>query len=687
MKPVLRAVVVFGALWAQSARAQVAGASGAAAQTSAAPTAGNGTSAAAAAGGTPAASPVVKPPILTPAPATPAPAAKPAAPTPAPPAPATVNLTPTAPTAAAAPAKAVTGPDTGVGLSPTAPSLGGGTMLSTKEAETLTPSTSGAADEWKFDFHGYLRAPLRASIGPATPVQLPSIYNYTGTGAAVIPPGSSYNPQTGTAPAVHCCQLHGVPRVPGALYTTWNYTNTVTGPWSELDFHYGNSRVTATVIVDAYNQTDGSYRALQDQQGIDQSFVTLNFPDVFGDYGGLVWNVGTFQNRYGTAGKYDGGMYETYLFGRTHQTGETLTANISNLDAKGNWSITLEHGIGAKMDIVPFLNDPYYQVLTNVPSGSTSGKVYLSQRDAEYLPYAGPVPMGSTFITHAHIGAKYQKILTLGAHYLFAWTPDDNWDPINSRGVDVSDLVPRAKGPIQGSMAIAGVEARVSAGAYGEGYLGWSHIDARNINAMADIIEVLHSYGGYQFKQNFFGQTFNNHTGVYNGPENETGTVDNISLQYSFSFGALARAPEDWWGDGPDLVLTGFGLMSIVHSPPPPGGPQDGSWDMSTKKLKFGLDAVYTPLDWLGFGGRFDAVLPDLDSAYSRTPGNPGGSSLDFGVLTGRAIIKTAFVTHESVTIEYQHYLLGKNAFASYPYEWVPKADADLVAIYATMWW
>ncbi len=48
---------------------------------------------------------------------------------------------------------------------------------------------------------------------------------------------------------------------------------------------------------------------------------------MFGEYGGLVWNVGTFQNRYGTAGKYDGGMYETYLFGRTHQTGETLTGD------------------------------------------------------------------------------------------------------------------------------------------------------------------------------------------------------------------------------------------------------------------------------------------------------------------------------------------------------------------------
>ena len=45
------------------------------------------------------------------------------------------------------------------------------------------------------------------------------------------------------------------------------------------------------------------------------------------------------------------------------------------------------------------------------------------------------------------------------------------------------------------------------------------------------------------------------HTGVYQGPQNETGTIDNIGLQYSFSFGALSRYPEDWWGDGPDLVV------------------------------------------------------------------------------------------------------------------------------------
>ena len=30
-----------------------------------------------------------------------------------------------------------------------------------------------------------------------------------------------------------------------------------------------------TVVVDAYNQTDGSYRNVQAQQGIDQVFLTM----------------------------------------------------------------------------------------------------------------------------------------------------------------------------------------------------------------------------------------------------------------------------------------------------------------------------------------------------------------------------------------------------------------------------
>src|ERR1700710_942452 len=62
----------------------------------------------------------------------------------------------------------------GLGLNPNTPQITGGTNLTTKEAESLTPTTNSAsADEWKFDFHGYMRAPLRVSMGPASPTYLP----------------------------------------------------------------------------------------------------------------------------------------------------------------------------------------------------------------------------------------------------------------------------------------------------------------------------------------------------------------------------------------------------------------------------------------------------------------------------------------------------------------------------------
>jgi hypothetical protein len=634
---------------------------------------------------------------MTPTPVSPPPAAPAVTPAPASP-PAT--LTPTTTAAPAAPPKAPSSVD--LSLPPSLPAVTG-TTLTTKQAESLTPTTSSGAgsDEWKFTFHGYFRAPLHASWGPPSPTNPPSS---TGGPGSVNPYPPGADPPPGT-------QLHALPRVPGYQYTSWEFTNTLGGPWTQLNFSYGNSRVTGTVIIDSWNQTDGSYKNLQAQQGIDQVFLTLNYPDALGDYGGLIWNIGSFANRYGAAGKYDGGMYETYLFGRTHVTGETLTANLTNLDAPGDWAVTLEHGVGMKLNAVPFLDNPWYKVIGN---GMSSGSNYQSDQDLEYLPYSGPVPEGSTFLHHAHVFAKYRKTWTLGAHYLFTWTPDDNWSPINSTRTDPTNpngdprLTQRTAGPIQGSMAILGGEARFEGREYGYGYLGYSHIDARNINALAQSVEVLHSYSGYSFKENFFGRTYNKHNGLYQGPENETGTVDSIMAQYSFSLGAWNKAPEEFWGDGTDLVFTAFGLLSIVHSPaspyavvnnPDPSRNLAQLWDMTTKKLKFGLDAQYTPLSWLGFGARYDNVKPDLDSAYSRTTQtvqvngqslllqNAGGSDLNFQVLTARAVLKTEFVTHETVTLLYSHYFLGPAAYPSYPLNWVARADADAVQLAATLWW
>ena len=61
-------------------------------------------------------------------------------------------------------------------------------------------------------------------------------------------------------------------------------------------------------------------------------------------------------------GKYDGGMYETYLFGRTHISGETLTANLTNLDTAGDWRSRWSTGSAPRYDIIPFLNNQNYQI-------------------------------------------------------------------------------------------------------------------------------------------------------------------------------------------------------------------------------------------------------------------------------------------------------------------------------------
>ncbi len=295
-----------------------------------------------------------------------------------------------------------------------------------------------------------MRAPLRATIGPPSPRRTPTRDparpelrdrpDEHGRALNFVPP---YAPGA-TPPSGY--QLHEAPRVPGANYQAWDFTNTLYGPWTQLNFSYGNSRVTTTVVVDAYNQSDGSYRNLQANQGIDQVFLTLRFPDAFGDYGGLVWNIGSFPNRYGTAGKYDAGMYETYQFGRTHVSGETLTATLSNLDPMGDWTVTLEHGIGAKLDFMPFTNNQNYQIFgyTRWPLELRTAAPDLATQSADYLPYAGPVPQGSTYLHHAHIMAKYQKMWNFGLHYLFTWTPDDNWDPRNSRLPNASAMRFRA---------------------------------------------------------------------------------------------------------------------------------------------------------------------------------------------------------------------------------------------------
>jgi hypothetical protein len=477
----------------------------------------------------------------------------------------------------------------GVSLAPGMPDFGGEVTDGVQGAEAGLAGSNG----YHFDFHGYVRAPMRVGSGPKN----------DGT------PGT---------------ELHSPPRSADLSFTDWNYTNNLPGPWTELLLSYGNARASVTASIASYNQTVAGYRDLQAQLGINQAFVTLTFPDAFGRFGGLRGVFGSFTNRYGGSGKYGGGMYDTYLFGRTRAVGETLTAD---LNLSRSLTLIVEHGVGAKLDVTPFDT--------------------LSPRPA-YVPYPGPVPQGSTFVHHAHLALDIDRTVSIGTHYITVWTPDDH----NAVGTKSQP----------GRMSIYGAELRLTGTPFGEGFVGYSRVHASHILPIADAIEVLHSLGGSSFKNNFFGG-FDPVTRTK--LPDDSGDVDSVLFQYTLSSGKIARYPKKFGGNGADLLVTPFAMWNHVKST-----------NNDNSRLKYGADVLYSPLPVIAFGGRYDLVQPELKD-----------SKQSFSVVSPKIILRTSFVAHEAITVQYSHYFLGSKVRPGFPYGDLPNPDPNVFMISASMWW
>jgi hypothetical protein len=197
------------------------------------------------------------------------------------------------------------------------------TMDASPTATLITPAESpvvvsgpaaATTDEWKFDFHGFFRAPMR--IGMAK--------------------------REGALPGQSSIVFHN-PRVPDDQYLSWLFTRNQERDWAETFFSYGNSRVVGTVSIQGFNFTDAAWNDPDAQFGIAQGFVTwtppLGLPNAR-----LQARVGAFNDRYGMSGKYDAGKYDTYLFGRTHQMGERLRGEYD----LGDVTFKIEHGFGTR---------------------------------------------------------------------------------------------------------------------------------------------------------------------------------------------------------------------------------------------------------------------------------------------------------------------------------------------------
>jgi hypothetical protein len=574
-------------------------------------------------------------------------------------------------------------------------SAGAATPAAPEGLASAAPDTSGAqrsglgpaaapGGDWKFSWSGYFRAPLRIGVGsrPACPAGVSpaqqAAKDLASYQAALGPAngGGATSPYNGVycaAPGQSRTSFHS-PYIPDDQALAWSYTRQWEQAWAEIFLSYGNDRIKGTVGIQGYDFTDTSLlgnQAAPAQFGIGQGWITVT-PKVPIDGADVVWKVGAFWEKFGMAGRYDGGPYDTYMFGRTHQLGESLLGQYKT----GDWLVSLEHGFGAHLEMVP----------SGISlSGSQLSLNYLNNGAGNnYPPGASP---GFTLLDHFHAGVAYKQLLDFKVHYMVAWSQDDRVEGTlgGSPTGGSTNTVDRSAQP-DGSITVLGAEARVSAGALGSLYLAYSHIDAKNVTAVGPAIEVLHSQGGGG--HNAGNGLYDN---FFNSVGDGDGQIDSVQLFY-----------EDRFNLGPiDTKVGLFGMYSAVSGTDATsvnlltGLPTSG-----TQKLKYGADVVMNVLPWLGFGARGDYVQPDSHDAGAA-----------FGVLSPKVIFRTNYVTHEEVTLQYSHYWDGADVL---PQQWLSLAglkniataaghatpggylnfagpvypnDTDVFGIKVTMWW
>jgi hypothetical protein len=558
--------------------------------------------------------------------------------------------------------------------SSTSSSVGAAEGASLTGAPDPTALGNGSGSDWRFSFHGFTRAPMRVGVGSRP--QCP----------AGQMPGTSVSPSGGTMPMGGAAQvpcagsnqstvaLH-TPFVPDSQYLDWRYDRQQEYDWTELFFNYGNNLVTATVAVMAFGFSDAEYIAYTNastQLGIAQGYLTIH-PDLGRHDLRLQAKIGSFWDKYGMAGEYDAGKYDTYMFGRTHQVGETISLEYDWNDL----TFRLSHGLGTHSEQLAFT--PLQAGLYTIPAGNESN-----------YP-------GFTLLQHGHLGVSYKDMVAVDAHYLTSWAQD--YRAVGFQNGQLTD----------GHIDIYGAEAKVKPGGGARVYLGYSHIQAENPQVVGPAVEAVHSLGGGNYEagngviDNFLGCTvpgaspgttsMNPAGGFCETTQNSIGaphgSVDNIELEYDQSFGALYRklkTGEGFWGDGWDVNLSIFGMYSAVSSSLKTADTGSILQGDGVKKLKYGADLVVAPLKWLGFGVRGDFVQPTNVNA-----------SQNFTVISPKILFHTNWVTHEEITLWYSHYSYGSGVLPQAPNGTVNPnagapsgpfpADENVIGLKGTFWW
>jgi len=313
----------------------------------------------------------------------------------------------------------------------------------------VTPSFSSPTPDKgaRFEFHGYLQAPIRVGIGD----------------------------RQSAAPGQSSTTLHGDPLVAGGAWGWFDHTATVPGPWAQLNFLYGDDVVQATAIIGAWNlsesMTASTYFQAPSQVGFKDVFVT--YKPKTGPISTKLM-VGVYPERYGAMAQYTTGAFGTALIGTIFGMGTTATV-----------LFPFEHDLDLKIEggLKGDLNHPPVGLIPE-PSNDFASSV-----------------QGSTFAGHLHASLGYREIVTAQLHYISSWSQDDRSDGFDDPTTAQNEALTRQ----DGTLKVAGADAVLNGGRFGYLYLGGAKVSGHHTESLHNLVQVQDSGGGKDLSERFFG--------------------------------------------------------------------------------------------------------------------------------------------------------------------------------------
>jgi hypothetical protein len=418
--------------------------------------------------------------------------------------------------------------------------------------------------------------------------------------------------------------LHTLPRIVDS-YGMFSGTNAPQGSWVDLTFDYGNDAVAAHVKITTWKPNGAvDWTAVGSQNFVDEAYLTYQVIPT-GPFK-LKWTAGAFRNIYGGLGQYSVGQYNAAIIGMPFGVGETLTGTY---DIDDNHSLLLEHGLMGRLGKVP---------AGVVPTAENGG--------------ANPA-LPSSWVNHAHAGLSFRADVpvVLGLHYIGNWAQDerDQQDDPRTYWIDESHRPdPR--------MDVYGVDARMLDNWLGNFAIAASYADARYA-ALLTGLNYFGSYNGEQMTKRFF------------GPRGG-GTAQMVvaGAEYALGWARFLQHPREASAEAPDLTTSVFADVAALSSHDP---------DFDGRRLyKLGAEVTYRFFPWLAVSGRADHVVP-----------NSKDSQESFDVVSPKLIFKSAWITHEQVTLSYTHWFYGAHTHAEFPDDYTRgQLDSDMFALTFGMW-